>query len=128
MTTKKLNVLFDGACHLCYREVHHYKKKDKKELLNTIDISDPNFNASDYGLSQADVNLHMHAFVEIGKPFIGVDCFIEIWRRIPTYQWLIPIFENRAFRPVINKGYDLFARQIRPRLPKRNCDDGQCAF
>ena len=70
----------------------------------------------------------MHTQNEEGQVFTGVDSFIEIWKRIPPYDYLIPVFENRNLRPFINNGYDFFARQIRPRLPKRNCDNDNCSL
>lgn len=122
----KLKVFYDGACHLCYREVQHYKKKDKRNLLEIIDISSTNFCASDYGLDETSVNLHLHSLDESGNVYKGVDCFIEIWKRIPNYKWIIPAFESKLTRPIIDKSYDIFARKIRPRLPKRKCESGSC--
>ena len=123
---EKLTVFYDGACHLCHREVVHYKKKDSKSLLNLVDISQTDFNAHDFGLDPEDVQINMHSKSENGEVFKGVDTFIEIWKRIPPFHLLIPIFENHWLRPTINFGYKVFAVHIRPRLPKRKCEDGAC--
>lgn len=123
-----LTVFYDGACRLCYREIRHYKNKDSKNLLELVDISHENFNAEEYGLDQDEVNLHMHTKSNDGQVFKGVDSFIEIWKRIPPYDYLIPLFENQKLRPFINNGYDFFAREIRPKLPKRNCEEGNCSL
>lgn len=122
----KLTVLYDGQCHLCYREIMHYARKDSRQLLNLVDISSHSFNATDYGLQEEDVNLHMHAIDHQGIVFKGLDSFIEIWKRIPQFKFLIPIFNQRQLRPIWNRGYHLFAKHIRPRLPKRNCEDNTC--
>ena len=122
----ELRVFYDGACRICYKEVNHYKKKDQGDYLILEDISTPEFEASKYGLKSEDVNLHMHAIDKDGKVFIGVDTFIEIWRRLPNYDKLIPIFENKKLRPVIDKGYNIFAKFVRPHLPKRKCQEGHC--
>lgn len=118
----KLKVFHDGACHLCYREIKHYLKIDKKGLIEAIDITDANFKASDYGLDAVEVDISIHTIDDAGNVFKGIDSFIEIWKRVPPYQYLIPIFNNHILRPLFDRLYILFARQVRPRLPKRNCD------
>lgn len=125
---QKLTLLFDGACVVCNKEVTHYLKLDDQKLIKPVDISSSSFKASEFGLSDEAVNLHMHAIDDSGKVYIGVDSFIEIWRRIPRYRFVIPFFENKFLRPAINLGYDIFARHIRPRLPKRKCEDGTCSI
>jgi len=121
-----LKVFYDGACHLCFREVNHYKKRDVNAQIDIVDISQASFDAANYGLENKAVNLHMHAIDESGQVFKGIDCFVEIWRRVPSFQRLIPFFENKYLRPILDFGYDVFARHIRPRLPKRNCEEGVC--
>jgi predicted DCC family thiol-disulfide oxidoreductase YuxK len=121
-----LKVFYDGKCHLCFREVMHYKKRDSKNVLELIDISHSTFNAADYGLDEDQVNLHMHAMDASQNVYKGVDSFVEIWRRIPPYSLLISIVNNSLLRPGFNLSYEVFARYIRPRLPKRQCDDDAC--
>lgn len=123
---EKLTIFYDGACHLCYREVRHYFEKDRDNLLIGVDISASDFQAKDYGLVESSVNLHMHAMNEAGEVFIGVDCFAQIWKRLPLYKNLSPVLESKSLRPFLNLGYNFFAKEIRPRLPKRQCDNGSC--
>jgi predicted DCC family thiol-disulfide oxidoreductase YuxK len=122
----KLKIFFDGDCHLCFREVMHYKKLDKDKNLLLFDISAKDFNPQDFGLNENEVYINMHAIDANGNVFQAIDCFIEIWKRVPPYNRLIPVFKNRILRPIINCGYTIFARQIRPRLPKRGCENGKC--
>ena len=124
----KLKVLYDGACIICDREINHYKKKDKDDQLELVDISAADFKAHEFGLKDQDVNLNMHAIDHHGNVYIGVSTFIEIWKRIPQYKFLIPIFENKLLRPLFNKGYTIFAKHIRPRLPKRKCTTEACSI
>jgi predicted DCC family thiol-disulfide oxidoreductase YuxK len=124
---KQLKVFYDGACVLCHNEIMHYKQKDDWDLLDLIDISVEDFKAEEFGLEDSKVNLHMHTIDSNGTVFTGVDSFIEIWRRVPPYNLLIPVFRNRLLRPGIDVGYEVFAKFIRPRLPKRDCQNGACA-
>ena len=120
---EKLRVFYDGACHLCYREMMSYKKKDRDGLLLLEDISAAHFKAQDFGLDEQEVNLHMHAMNEDGRIFRGVESFVEIWKRLPYFKYLVPLVESRALRPSIDKGYNIFAKYVRPNLPKRKCQD-----
>jgi predicted DCC family thiol-disulfide oxidoreductase YuxK len=126
ISMNQLTLLFDGKCVLCHKEIEHYLKLDEQKLIKPVDISISSFKASDYGLEDSAVNLHMHAIDEDNNVHIGVDSFIEIWKRIPKYRFLIPIFENRILRPAINGGYNIFAKYIRPKLPKRKCNTESC--
>lgn len=123
---EQLTIFYDGACHLCHREVEHYFKKDEQNKLKGVDISNKDFDAQSYGLDDSYVNLHMHAIDSLGKVYVGIDCFAQIWRRLPGYKKFAGVLEGKGLRPFLNFGYDIFARQIRPRLPKRNCDSGTC--
>ena len=126
METTPLTIFFDGKCILCFREVRHYKKLDKNNLIYTIDISDENFDASSYGLDEREVNINMHSKDSKGNVFIGIDTFFEIWKRIPYYNNFTFIFENKRLRPFLKFGYKTFAYYIRPNLPKRKCDSNVC--
>ena len=116
-----IKVLYDGKCHLCYREIHMYKRKDKNSLLELVDIASSDFDISKHNLDARNVNEYMHAISESGEVYIGLDAFIEIWRRVPPYHRFIPLINNRLCRPVMKVLYHLFAVHIRPRLPKRTC-------
>jgi predicted DCC family thiol-disulfide oxidoreductase YuxK len=123
---EKLKILYDGKCHLCYREVIHYKKKDTKNLLTCIDITHEDFNHKDYGVDLDEVNLKLHAINESGDIFTGIDTFIEIWSRIPSYSLLIKVVNSKILRPGFDIFYIVFAKYIRPKLPKRSCNSGYC--
>lgn len=120
---EKLKVFFDGQCILCHREMIHYKSIDKLNKIEFIDITDESFLAEDYGLDPDEINIHIHSIYK-NKVFKGVDTFIEVWKRIPPYDKVVPIAEK--FKPLFKSSYNLFALYIRPFLPKRSCDDGYC--
>jgi predicted DCC family thiol-disulfide oxidoreductase YuxK len=123
---EKLTVLYDGKCPLCYKEILHYKKKDSKDLLKCIDITHPDFKIDDYGLQIEAVNLKLHSIDESGTVFTGIDTFLEIWRRIPGFSLFTKVAQNKFMRPTFDVFYIIFAKYIRPKLPKRDCDSGYC--
>lgn len=121
-------VLFDGGCHLCSREIDHYRRLDTSGALTLVDITGPHFDASAYHVDAAEVHRNMHVRRPDGTWAIGVDAFIAIWQVIPRYHWAARLAAPRPVHAVLSAGYAVFAR-IRPYLPRRlraTCDDGAC--
>lgn len=128
-----LQVFFDGTCHLCSREVAHYRKRDVDHRIEWIDIAHPDFIAAEYGLDPKAVNAVMHARVLDDPKGVrvatAVDAFLEIWRVIPGFHGLASLVRFPLLRPFIHAGYHAFAK-IRLKLPRRKveyeCKDGVC--
>jgi predicted DCC family thiol-disulfide oxidoreductase YuxK len=115
----KLRVYYEGACHLCSREIDHYlRRPGAAELIEFVDISDPRFSAEAEGLSGAPILKYMHARRPDGELRVGIEAFLEIWRTLPGYGWLVKLVGNPVVKPLARVGYYLFA-QVRPLLPKR---------
>ncbi len=117
----KTQVYFDGACHVCSREVGYYARKDQAGacLLEFIDIADPKFDAKAAGLDPQRINQAMHVRSPYGRLHLGMDGFAEIWNRVPGHEWLVRVTRFPGVRQVLALGYWIFARGIRPYLPKR---------
>jgi predicted DCC family thiol-disulfide oxidoreductase YuxK len=123
----KTTIYFDGACHLCSREIEHYRKIDTAGRLDFVDIAAPSFNALEHQLDPIRVNEEMHVRDADGNLHIGVAAFIEIWRVLPAYQKWVPVATNSKVLPFLKLGYFVFAK-IRPYLPKRKtCESGVCS-
>ncbi len=118
-------VFFDGACHLCSREIDHYRKSPGSDRLSFIDISEPGFSAATYGLDSVQVNQEMHVISPDGEVHVAMDAFIEIWRVLPRYYPLHKIAQARGIRPMLDIGYSVFAK-VRPYLPKRKTACAAC--
>lgn len=119
----KFTVFFDGACHLCSREIRHYTKIEEAKDFEWVNIASKDFLADRYGLDPKRVHLEMHAMDESGHIHTGVKAFVEIWKRLPRWRVLAKIIQWPVFFQLAQLGYILFARLIRPVLPKRkNCE------
>lgn len=110
-------ILVDGNCIVCDREIAHYKRLAPSEF-ELIDISRPDFNAAKYGLTAEAVNRKMHAIGPDGELHVGVEAFAHIWSRIPKYQWASRAIRWPVVYPFALAGYRMFAA-VRPWLPKR---------
>lgn len=115
--SEKTKIFVDGNCIVCSAEISHYKRiaPDRFEL---VDISDPSFDSSTYGLSTDAVNKHMHVLTPDNKVLKGVDAFAHIWSRIPRYDWAEKAIKLPGVNAMARLGYEGFAR-IRPWLPKK---------
>jgi predicted DCC family thiol-disulfide oxidoreductase YuxK len=117
-STSKLKIYYDGLCHLCSREIEHYRKIEGRENLEFIDIMESTFDAKKEGLNPQQVHQVMHVKNAQGEIFTKVDAFIQIWKVLPRYQTAAKLAESKILRPFLNLGYRIFAF-IRPYLPKK---------
>lgn len=132
MTAKPLTVYYDGACHLCSREIEHYRKLDPAHRLRFVDISDLRFSAEAEGLDARAIRKEMHVRLPSGELAVGVPAFIAIWEALPGrgFELLAKAARLPLVNPLLRGGYQIFAA-IRPLLPKRQrvaCADGSCAI
>lgn len=116
-----LKVFYDGSCYICSTEMFIYMRKDHGGRLEFIDISDPDFNPHEYGISLDDFMYQMHAIDGRGEVYRGGDAFRVIWGAFPGSSWYGTLCTLTAFpvvRPIARLAYRIFARSRRY-LPKR---------
>ncbi len=115
---EKSKIFVDGNCIVCDMEISHYKKI-APDLFDMIDISDPTFDASKYGLKNLDVQKNMHVLTPSGELKIGVDAFAHIWSRIEKYNLASKFIKVPVINELAKVGYKIFAT-VRPLLPKKS--------
>ena len=119
-------ILYDGACYLCSFEMDMYRKKDVEKKLALVDISSPEFIASEWGLDAEAVNRELHVKGLDARWVTGVDSFAVIWETLGINRPLVYLSKAALTRPIFLVGYQLFAT-VRPYLPKKNlCEGGSC--
>ncbi len=118
-------VFYDGNCVVCNTEINFYKNKEKQNLINWVDISQPNFNPVDHGLENFPFKKRLYAKKE-NTLLEGVDTFILIWQTLEIFSFLIYLTKFKIIRMIMDIGYYFFTI-IRPYLPKKNkCHDDYC--
>lgn len=115
--TQKTKILVDGNCIVCDHEMRHYLKV-APGVFEAVDIADPRFEAKSFGLTVEAVNRELHVLTK-DKVFIGVDAFAQIWSEIPRYRWLAKVIKIPGIYAYARFCYWIFAKYIRPILPKR---------
>ncbi|MCJ8276391.1 MAG: DUF393 domain-containing protein [Bdellovibrionales bacterium] len=122
---EKLKVYYDGACHLCSREIDHYRKQKHSDRLHLIDISLSDFDAKAEGLDPKEVQKYFHIKTTNGEVVTGVAAFSQIWQTLEIFKPLEVLYRLPVSHQLMNLGYIVFAK-VRPLLPKRNCENGHC--
>ncbi len=117
---KELYLYYDGACHLCSKEMIFYKQKDPNNLLGLIDITTPDFDPLAEGIPEKDFKRYFHVKRANGEILSGVTAFQSIWDELEIMPTLSTISKTKLGFFIMNAGYYLFALGIRPYLPKKN--------
>ncbi|MDH3998676.1 MAG: DUF393 domain-containing protein [Desulfuromonadales bacterium] len=125
-----LQIFYDGSCVVCSAEMENYRRHYSDQQLLFIDISPPDFNAQDYGRSQAQLMQKLHLRDAKGQFYVGVDAFIVLWKSFPDgslYRVFAALVDMPGLRCAADLSYALFAR-FRFLLPKRSvqCDTDVC--
>lgn len=104
-----LTIYYDGQCPLCLAEIHILTARNRRGLLSFIDISDKEFANAGHPVSCAAAMATMHGRLGNGQLLTGVAVFAEAYRRADL-RFLAWLFSRAWTRPILDIGYDAFAR------------------
>ena len=88
MSKNPIKVYFDGNCGLCSKEINYYKKIDKKNIFEWVNIYTHDTDLKKFGITKSEALMELHALDENGKMYKGVDSFILIWKNL-SFFWSI---------------------------------------
>ncbi|MBM5570179.1 MULTISPECIES: thiol-disulfide oxidoreductase DCC family protein [Deefgea] len=124
-------IFYDDACPMCRFEVLRLLRKDVNRHFTAIDISHPQFAASQYGegLEMNKMQQLLHVRRDDGVMLIGVDTIAALYRSIGSRWWTGPL-TWRLTRPTVARLYAWVARH-RYRISALlgfapRCHDGIC--
>ena len=104
-----LTILVDGKCPFCRREIDWLKRLDRRDQLQFVDISRPDFDASRFGLADGDVHLVLHGIGPDGQILRGMDTFRQAYAAVGL-GWLLAPTGWPILRPLFDALYACFAR------------------
>jgi predicted DCC family thiol-disulfide oxidoreductase YuxK len=125
----RVKMFYDGQCPFCRWEVRWLTRRNRQGFLAFEDLSDPNFDPSVYGLSEAEVRDFIHGVLPDGTVLRGLEVFRQAYR-VVGLGWLTAPTAWPVLRPMSDAAYRLFARN-RVRLGKwigRDCSDETCGI
>jgi len=106
-----IKVFYDGKCGLCSKEINHYKRICNKKKFDWVDISRKSKALSEFGISQSQGLMYLHATVDDKKIFIGVDAFILIWKNLPRWKYLAFFVNLPLIKTICSIIYKYFAKK-----------------
>ena len=115
-----LVVFYDGNCGLCSKEIKYYKKIAPAGQFQWLDIFSNAEALKKTGISTEQALKELHVIDPTQKCHIGVDAFIQIWRRLPKWRYLAFFVNLPIIHFCSSKIYKLFARWRFKKL--RYCD------
>lgn len=104
--TEKTEVLYNGECPVCSREVDHYARlSDAQALPIRYDDLNDLSKLDAWGITpdQAARRLHVRKDGEITA---GIPAFIVLWREIPQMRWLAKLINLPVVHRIACWGYD----------------------
>jgi predicted DCC family thiol-disulfide oxidoreductase YuxK len=89
--TQNTEVLYNGSCPVCSREINHYERLSQKQALaiQYDDLAD-SAKLKDWGLDADEAAKRLHVRKD-GEIYSGVPAFIILWKDIPQMRWLAKI-------------------------------------
>lgn len=81
-------VLYNGACPICSREINHYERLSQKQALaiQYDDLAD-SAKLDKWGLNADEAAERLHVRKD-GKIYSGIPAFVILWNDIPQMRWL----------------------------------------
>ncbi|MEO1620276.1 MAG: DUF393 domain-containing protein [Cyanobacteria bacterium J06632_3] len=106
----KVNLLYDGDCPLCVREVNFLRKKDDgRGLVRFTDIADINYSAEENGGVDFETAMgRIHAVMVDGTVIKNVEVFQKVYE-VLGIGWIYALTKWPVIGPIVDKVYDLWA-------------------
>ncbi|PZO11546.1 MAG: thiol-disulfide oxidoreductase [Leptolyngbya foveolarum] len=106
----KINLLYDGDCPLCLREVNFLQKKDAgRGIVKLTDIADIDYRPKENGGVDFETAMgRIHAVKADGTVVKNVAVFQEVYDALGI-GWMYAPTKWPVMGPLVNKIYDLWA-------------------
>ncbi len=108
----KVNLLYDGECPLCLREVNFLQKKDAgRGIVKFTDIAELDYDPAQNGGVDFETAMgRIHAVRTDGTVIEGVEVFRQVYDALGT-GWLYAPTKWPIIGPLVNRLYDLWANK-----------------
>ena len=116
-------MFFDGGCPLCAREVDHYRRVDRGQRVEWIDLRQDEEWLPAFGVSRDEAMRRLHVLSGDGRLLTGAYAFAAIWEQLPGYRYLATLVRLPGILPLLDRVYERFAIW----RYRRRCTDETCA-
>ena len=80
-------VLFDGSCPLCVKEIDMYRKLPARAQVRWIDVSSPAYFPA-LGTTRPMLMRRFHVITPQGELLSGAKAFVHVWTLLPGWHYL----------------------------------------
>ena len=115
-----LSVWYDGDCPVCRQEVALYRRIDRDDRIEWIDILALADDKLPAGKTRQELLGRFHAQEGNGRWKIGVDAFAAIWQQLPALKRFAFLFRLPIIRQLAQVGYLGFLRWQRHHRARRS--------
>jgi len=105
----EIELLYDGDCPLCRREVAFLSRRDRSGRLALVDIAAPEFDPGRYGLDRETVMGSIHGVLPDGRSVEGMEVFRRVYAAVGL-GWLLAPSRWPGLRWIFDRAYRVFAR------------------
>jgi len=111
----------DGECPLCKFEVKTMQKLDVTNAIHWVDITKDKDELKKAGISYVKAMARIHVQDENKNMQTGVRAFLTVWKHLPYYRRLIPLFSHIPFLLLVSEFlYTEFAKYRLPLTGKKS--------
>lgn len=106
----KIELLYDGQCPLCLREVRFLEAQDRgRGLIRFVDVMDPSYAPTDHGGVTFEAAMgRIHAVKCDGTVLQGVEVFRQVYA-VLGIGWIYAATRWPGIRPLVDTLYDRWA-------------------
>jgi predicted DCC family thiol-disulfide oxidoreductase YuxK len=105
-----IEVLYDGACPLCRREVDFIQRRDRRRRIRFIDIAAADFAVHSVGIERQQLMERIHGRLPNGQWLTGVEVFRHLYRAIGL-GWVVELTRWPIVATFLDWLYAAFARR-----------------
>ncbi|KAG9269542.1 hypothetical protein AMEX_G16589 [Astyanax mexicanus] len=123
-----VRVLYDGECPICVKEIEvlRFVQKNRTGKVEFVDISVPEYDGGRYrGVSYEVAMKEMTVIDENDEVHRGVPAFAVMYKAVGL-GWLARLISLPLIRPLMDRAYDVFARNRLRWTGREECTTGQC--
>lgn len=126
--TWQIEVLYDGDCPLCSREIRFLERRDAgRGAIRFENIAAPSFDPGTHGVELRDLMARIHGVLPDGTLVEGVEVFRQAYAAVGL-GWLVAPTRWPGLRHLADLAYRIFARnRLRWTGRATACDAGRCS-
>ncbi len=98
-------VFYDGGCSVCRREIEHYRRRDRHDVVNWVDITRCREQFAAYDIEFTAAMTRLHVIDTSGRVCTGVAAFLCIWDELPGYRRLATLVRVLRLQGMLERAY-----------------------